>query len=534
MMRSTLIAGLAALMLAACTTGATTGGGDAAGPDRVHVAQGTLEGLGRQSSGVREFRGVPFAAPPVGALRWKEPQPAASWTGVREAKQFSARCMQASVFADMVFRSNGNAEDCLYLNVWTPAHSANEHLPVLVYYYGGGFIAGAGDELRYDGESMAEHGVVVVTVNYRMGAFGFMAHPELTAESPHHASGNYGLLDQVAALQWVHDNVAAFGGDPARVTVAGESAGSFSSSAMMASPLSRNLVAGAIGESGAIYELNASLADGERNGVAFAQTLHASNIAAMRALSADQILAGSMAQGAPPTTWPVVDGYLFPKAPGAIFEAGEQAHVPLLVGSNSAESDANGVLQGAAPTVANYRAALRRDYGANADTVFAGYPAASDGDAVLDAAQTLSSDRWIAFGTWQWIDASTRSGGKPSYYYYFTHPRPAFAPGQHNPYGDGPPPRGATHSSEIEYAMGNLHTNVLYAWNADDDHVSQTMEAYFANFIKTGNPNGAGLPDWPTFASGQRMVIDVQSHAVANRWTPGYRALLAVHQPPVE
>src|SRR5688572_3257881 len=223
----------------------------AAFADQVRTANGVVEGRGVQRSGVRIFRGIPFAQPPTGDLRWREPQPVQNWKFVRGAVDFGPRCMQAPIFDDMRFRSNGMSEDCLYLNVWTPAKSNRERLPVLVYFYGGGFVSGDSSEPRYDGESMAAKGIVVVTVNYRLGAFGFMAHPDLTWESPHKASGNYGLLDQNAALRWVQKNIASFGGDPKRVTIGGESAGSVSVSAQMASPLSKKLIAGAIGESGA-------------------------------------------------------------------------------------------------------------------------------------------------------------------------------------------------------------------------------------------------------------------------------------------
>src|SRR5436305_1282535 len=221
-------------------------------PDRVKTANGIVEGMGQQPSGVRIFRGIPFAQPPVGDLRWKPPQSPKNWEGVRQAIQFGPRCMQHPVFGDMNFRSNGMSEDCLYLNVWTPAKKGNERLPVLVYFYGGGFIAGDGSEPRYDGESLARRGIVVVTLNYRLGVFGFLAHPELSREASYNGSGNYGLLDQMAGLRWVHENIAAFGGDPHRVTIGGESAGSVSVSALMVSPLSRGLIAGAIGESGSI------------------------------------------------------------------------------------------------------------------------------------------------------------------------------------------------------------------------------------------------------------------------------------------
>src|SRR6185295_17339525 len=259
--------------------------------DRVKTANGTVEGA-RTQSGIHVYLGIPFAAPPVGDLRWKPPQAVTNWTGTRSAAQFGPRCVQASIFSDMVFRSNGISEDCLYLNVWTPAKSSKERLPVLVYFYGGGFVAGDGSEPRYEGESMARKGIVALTVNYRLGVFGFLAHPELTKESPHNASGNYGLLDQNAALRWVQQNIAAFGGDPKKVTIAGESAGSISVSAQMASPLSKDLIAGAIGESGAIVGTLSAvpLIEGEENGIKFATSVGASSLAALRAMPAEQLL----------------------------------------------------------------------------------------------------------------------------------------------------------------------------------------------------------------------------------------------------
>src|SRR5258705_3813644 len=235
---------------------------------QARTVNGVVEGV--DESGLRLFRGIPFAAPPVGELRWKEPQPVRNWTGVRKADRFAPRAMQEPLFSDMVFRSNGMSEDCLYLNVWTPARSSADRLPVLVYFYGGGLMGGDGSELRYDGESLSRQGIVAVTVNYRLGVFGFLAHPELTKESVHHASGNYGYLDQAAALRWVAQNIAAFGGDARRITIAGESSGSYSVSALMASPLSRGLMAGAIGESGStLGSIPIPLAAGEKNGVTF-------------------------------------------------------------------------------------------------------------------------------------------------------------------------------------------------------------------------------------------------------------------------
>ncbi|HEX8483877.1 carboxylesterase/lipase family protein, partial [Sphingomonas sp.] len=268
----------------------------AAGDPTVAVEGGKLAGtVDERDASVRSFRGIPFAAPPVGDLRWREPQPIAPWSGVRPAKSFAARCMQLPLYSDMMFRSPGVSEDCLYLNVWTPAaldRPARTKLPVLVYVYGGGFQAGDGSEKRYDGAALAKRGIVVVTMNYRLGVFGSMAHPELTAQSPHRASGNYGLLDQAAAIAWVKRNVAAFGGDPARITIAGESAGSMSVSALMASPLSRGNIAGAIGESGAVLQSRTppTLAQSEAMGAAFAQRIGAPTLAALRALPAERLV----------------------------------------------------------------------------------------------------------------------------------------------------------------------------------------------------------------------------------------------------
>lgn len=244
-------------------------GTEIAAANEVQTASGVVEGTTSADGKVQIFKGIPYAAPPVGALRWKEPQPVESWVRVRKATEFGARCMQWNIYSDMVFRDAGPSEDCLYLNVWTPATSADAKLPVMVWIHGGGFQAGATSEPRQDGENLAHKGVVVVSMNYRLGIFGFFSHPELTKESPHHASGNYGLLDQAAALEWVRKNIAAFGGDPEQVTIFGESAGSFSVSALMASPVSKGLIHQAMGESGAFFggRLPArSLAESEEDG----------------------------------------------------------------------------------------------------------------------------------------------------------------------------------------------------------------------------------------------------------------------------
>ena len=477
------------------------------------VVEGTIE-----VSGIRSFKGIPYAAPPVGALRFKAPQPALDWTGVRQTKAFGPRAMQLPVYSDMKFRSDGMSEDCLYLNVWTSATDAGAKLPVLVYFYGGGFVGGDGSEYRYDGESMARRGIVAITVNYRLGVFGFLAHPELTKESEHHSSGNYGLMDQHAALEWVQQNIAAFGGDPGKVTIAGESAGSIAVSAQMASPLSKGLFTGAIGESGALMgnKKPVTLATAEQMGTAIAADLGYKSIADLRAMTATDLM--EAVKRAHFST--VIDGYFLPESPEDIFSKGEQMKVPLLAGWNSAESNYGAVLGHEAPTVDNYEAAVRKMYGDKADDVLLQYKATTTAE-VEQAATDLATDRFIAFSTWKWIDMAAATGGMPVFRYLYAHPRP--------PAVGGPAPSqpwmGAAHSWEIEYALGNLHTNTVYAWTPDDDKVSAVMEGYFANFIKTGNPNGKGLPEWRPMKQGvsEFMVIDVHTHAEAEKHQQRYR-----------
>lgn len=494
---------------------------------RAKVAHGTLEGV-TETSGVRAFKGVPFAAPPVGNLRWREPQPVQNWSGVRKASTFGPRAMQRAIFGDMNFRSNGVSEDCLYLNVWTPAKSDKEKLPVLVYFYGGGYMAGDGSEPRYDGESMAQRGIVAITVNYRLGVFGFMAHPELTAESPYKASGNYGLLDQQAALRWVQENIAAFGGDPKRVTIAGESAGSTSVSGQMASPGSKKLFAAAIAESGSLLGTltPVSLTDAEKLGQKFGTDLGLNSLAALRAMNGDSILKAT-AKPTTPRFAVCVDGNFLPKGALAIFQAGEQAQVPLLAGWNSEEMNGRMVLGQDSPTAENYAKAVKKMYPDQADQVLKLYNGQTE-DEIRQAATDLAGDRFIGFSTWKLTDMQVKTGGnKPVYRYYYARPRPAMTPemGNATPGLAGgvirdsnapkaPAAKGAVHSAEIEYAMGNLGSNKVYAWTPDDHKVSTTMQAYFENFIKKHDPNGPGLPKWSPVAPNAPapvMVIDVNT-----------------------
>lgn len=504
----------------------------------VNTKNGVLEGM--EESGIRSFKGIPFAAPPIGELRWREPHPVNSWVGVRKAYNFGPRAMQRPLFGDMGFRSDGISEDCLYLNVWTPATSSNAKLPVLVYFFGGGFMAGDGSEYRYDGEHMARNGIVAVTVNQRLNIFGFLAHPELTKESPNHASGNYGLLDHTAALRWLRQNIAAFGGDPSRVTIAGESAGSVAVSAQMASPLSKNLIAGAIGESGSIMgTLPAiSLEEGEKNGQKFCEMAGVPSIADLRKLPADKLLEiGANHE------WELfnitIDGYFFPKQPAAIFAAGQQAHVPLLAGWNSEEGSYKSIIGQKEATTKNFTEAVQKLYGPQAADVLKWYNPSTDKE-VEQVATDLASDQFIGFSTWKWSDMQANTGGKPVYRYMYERPRPAMrsemggvvagvAGGiiKDSAVKITPAAKRAIHSAEIEYAMGNLPTNRVYDWQPEDYKVSEIMKAYFVNFIKTGNPNGVGVPNWPSLLQGRSSpVMHIDSNTRMEMETGRNRYLL--------
>jgi para-nitrobenzyl esterase len=496
----------------------------APGPNQVvRIDSGTIAGLHDAATGLDEFRGIPYAAPPVGALRWKPPQPVAAWTGPRAADHFAPRCMQLPLFSDMVFRSDGMSEDCLYLNVWTPAGSERGKLPVLVYFYGGGFVGGDGSEFRYDGASLARHGIVTVTVNYRLGVFGFLALPALADESPHHAAGNYGLLDQVAALRWVHRNIAAFGGDPGEITIGGESAGSMSVSALMASPLSKGLVRRAIGESGAVLANLApwSLAKAERQGAIFEKHVGAHSLAALRSIPTSTLLAATREEDAAKIMVDV-DGWFLPRAPEAIYKSGAQAHIPLLVGSNSGEGSWKSLLGDGSPVPASYRAAVERQLGKHASEALKLYPGHDEAE-VKASGNALTGDEFIALATWRWMQWQRETGDAPVYYYYFTKARPAMRDGSKGA------DEAAVHSGEIEYALGNLATNRVFAWADADYRVSATMQGYFANFIKTGDPNGSGLPQWPVVAPKDggllRQEMGVDTHTIVDRNAARYEFL---------
>jgi para-nitrobenzyl esterase len=469
---------------------------------QVSTANGVLEGVISADGMVRTFKGIPYAAPPVGPLRWKPPQPAPSWTGVRKAIDYGPRPMQGRIFSDMVFRDNGPSEDCLYLNIWMPEHRSPGKLPVMVWIYGGGFAAGATSEARQDGGNLTKKGVMVVSFGYRLGVFGFFAHPELTRESGHKASGNYGLLDQVAALQWVKANIAAFGGDPDNVTIFGESAGSFSVSALMASPLSQGLFQRAIGESGAFFGNTLpvrSRAKAEAAGELFAESsFDAHSLTDLRALPAKYLLRAALKR-----SWehfrPDIDGYFLPTNCLAIYTAGQQSHVPLLAGWNRDEGGYGSYFTNDAPTLKNYVTRARAFFGTNAEAFLNVYSAATDAQAKR-AAQDFAGDRFIAYSTWKWLEMQLQTGDAPVFRYKFeqTLPLPANARPGTEPV--------APHASDIEYVFQMLPSRHL-PWRPENRKVSAMMADYWTNFAKTGNPNGPGLPVWPQYRSGDGYQV---------------------------
>jgi para-nitrobenzyl esterase len=476
---------------------------------QIKVENGTIEGIQDSKTGVKMFLGIPYAKPPVGELRWKAPLPADNWQGVKETKIFGHRPVQINVWGDMDYRSDTTSEDCLYLNVWTMA-KAKEKLPVLVYFYGGGCVCGDGSEPRYDGASMAQKGIVAVTVNYRLNIFGFFAHPELSTESPYKASGNYGFLDQNMALKWVQKNIAAFGGDPQKVTIAGESAGSESVCAQVISPLSKDLFAQAIGESGAMVgttEPLIPLIEAEKTGLEFAQNAGYHSLAELRAQSTKQIFEAYQKSGrfGFPT---VLDGYFFPKTLTETYKAGECNKVPLLLGWNSAEVPGSSMMNGLPYTEENYRKIVQDMYPQDYQEILKLYPA-NTAQELNYSATALASDNFIAYSTWKWFDMHLKYSGQPVYRYLFSKVRPplvdknltaGLAGGtikKDDAKQASDEPIGAPHASEIPYCMGNLPLVKVFAWTEDDYKVSEAMQQYFANFIISGNPNGNNLPEWP-------------------------------------
>ena len=447
--------------------------------------------------------------------------------------------MQPNVFGDMNFRGPARSEDCLYLNVWTTAKTTADGLPVLIYFNGGGLMAGSGSEPRYDGSAIAKEGVIGVTANYREGVFGFFAHPELTAASDYKGSGNYGFLDQVAAIKWVKENIAAFGGNPDRITIVGESAGSFSVSLLMCSPLSKNLIAGAMLSSGAevLPYKPTTQAEAEAAGVALLKEAGIASLADAMAINADSLQALLPPRGMASV---VLDGNFMTESADAVFEKGEQAQVPLLAGWNSLEAHPMQALQGQAPTVQNYKNVLKAQFGDMTDEIFDAYGITTDEDVMNQKGFDLISDLFTGFPTWKVCDYHVKTSSQPVYRYHYMHPRPqvsdkmgdktaALAGGVREKTAEEKKAEaqqpaiapGAVHSADIEYAMGTLDTNEYYAWQDEDYAISKLFLSYYANFCKTGNPNGEGLPQWTAITKDNLdaapvMIIDVESKEVAS------------------
>ena len=508
---------------------------------QVQTKYGMVEGF--EEDGVKKFLGVPFAQPPVGELRWKAPQPVQPWQGFRIAKAFGDDPMQPNIFGDMNFRGPSRSEDCLYLNIWTTAETTADKLPVLIYFNGGGLMAGSGSEPRYDGSSIAKEGVIGVTANYREGVFGFFAHPDLTAESEYNGSGNYGFLDQVAAINWVKENIADFGGDPKRINIVGESAGSFSVSLLMCSPLSKGSIAGAMLSSGAevLPYMPVAQDDAERAGEKLLASVGIESLADARAMNAD-----SLQKLLPPTGMAnvVLDGYFMVESADNVFTKGVQAQVPLLAGWNSLEGTPLQALHGMAPTVENYKKAMRPQFGNMTDEIFEAYGIVSDEDVISQKGLDLASDLFTGFPTWKVCDYHVKYTNMPVYRYHYMHPRPqvsakmgdkvaALAGGvrekteaekaaEKAAAAKRPAmPVGAVHSADIEYAMGTLDTNEFYDWQPEDYAISKLFLSYYANFCKTGNPNGEGLPQWTPITrqnanAAPVMIIDVESKEVCS------------------
>jgi para-nitrobenzyl esterase len=460
--------------------------------DPIRVESGSLNGAAGSNPEVRVYKGIPFAAPPVGDLRWKGPKPAPVWQGVRAATQFGNACYQTPYPKVSIYYQEPEpmSEDCLYLNVWTAAKSGSEHRPVMVWIHGGALTRGSGSLPFYDGEALAKKGVVLVTINYRLGMFGFFAHPELTKESDRNASGNYALLDQIAALEWVKKNIAAFGGDPKRVTIFGESAGSWSVNYLMATPLARGLFQRAIGESGGAFGVMKKLAEVEETGQKFAASHHADSLAALRAKPAEELLKSSAALSFPPN----VDGWLLPEDVYTIFAQGKQNDVPLIAGLNADEAKSL-VPWPATGKAATFVEQIRARFGDKTDEALKLYPAGSNEEAM---ASHYASFRDFVFG-WQmrtWVRMQSKTGKSKAFLYYFDRVPP----------GPDSARYGAFHASEIAYVFDNLLPP--RPWEDADRQLSETMLSYWVNFAATGDPNGKGLTKWPLYKESTDVALE--------------------------
>lgn len=460
-------------------------------PAPVNIEEGLIQG--KLKDGLAIYKGIPFAAPPVGDLRWREPQPPKKWTGIKETFEFAPAPMQGGN------PLSGKGEDCLYLNIWSPAKSPSEKVPVLVWIYGGGFSFGSTSEAVYDGEKLAKKGVVLVSMAYRVGPLGFLAHPELSAENPARVSGNYGLLDMIAGLKWIQKNIAAFGGDPNRVTIFGESAGGIAVSMLCASPLAKGLFHGAISQSGGSFgpprlttypgENLKKLKDAEAEGVSFAARAGASSIGDLRKIPADKLPSG-WGMG---SAWPIIDGYVIPDDQYKLYEAGKYNDVAILVGYNSDE----GLSFAREKTPQEFIENVEKRYGKFSDALLKAYPLGKN--TVPKTARDLMRDAAFGWHTWSWARLQAKTGKSKVYYYYFD---------QHPAYPEGSPRfgQGSPHGQEVAYVFQNLGTSNPET-SETDMTISEAMATYWTNFAKQGNPNGKGVPAWDAFSEANPKVM---------------------------
>jgi para-nitrobenzyl esterase len=482
------------------------------------TAQGKVHGKTINDGKVKAFLGLPYAAPPVGDLRWKAPEPPAKWTGERDATKYGAHCAQNAVFADMVFQDGESSEDCLFLNVYAPANATpKSKLPVMFWIHGGGFAGGASSEPRHNGDFLPLKGVVLVTINYRLGVFGFLATADLAKEA-NGAAGNYGLLDMVAALQWVKANIKNFGGNPDNVTIFGESAGSAAVSTLMASPMAKGLFHRAIGESGAPFGEGVlgyqPLSAREKSDGEWVEKTGVKSLKDLRAMSTAAILEAAKSRGMV-GFGPDIDGKLLTEPVSETYAAGSQAHVPLLAGWNRDEGSffAQGGM-----TVEKFKAMAASLFKDRAEEFLKLYPPGDTDEQALRAAIDYGSDSFIAFGTWKWLEAHRKTGQSPVYRYHFelAAPPSKFHPGSF-----------AFHSDDIEYVFGTLDTRPGSVWRPEDRKLSEEMMGYWTNFAKNGNPNGPGLPHWPEYGEGDPLIhLDSTITSGPDTLRPRYEFLL--------
>lgn len=451
------------------------------------IVQGTVD------NDLTIYKGIPFGAPPVGELRWKAPQPVVPWEGIKQTTEYAPAPMQPGN------PHSGKSEDCLYLNIWTPAKTSKDKLPVLVWIYGGGFSFGSTSDPVHNGEHLARKGVVLVSIAYRVGQLGFLAHPELSAENPDHVSGNYGLLDQIAGLRWIQNNISAFGGDPDKVTIFGESAGGIAVSMLCASPLAKGLFHGAISQSGGSFgptrpttfpgENMKTLKQAEQDGVAYMERVRASSIAELRKIEPDSLPLGMGMGGA----WPIVDGYVIPDDQYKLYESGKYNDVPVLIGYNSDE----GLSFPLGRTPEEYIAGMKNRFGPYAEDLLAAYPVAETH--IPRSARNLMRDAAFGWQTWSWARLQSRTGDSKVYFYYFDqHPERD----ESSPQFD----HGTPHGVDVPYVF--MHIDAENPQTSESDlSISEIMGTYWTNFAKYGHPNGEGVLDWPSFSEENPVVM---------------------------